>query len=83
MQLWQDGLVAMLAAVGLASLMWAVVKTVLYGRAEQRQEVVALVPAVGGCEGLEEQKLMLRALMDEVFVFLWAGGAVYVLSSTD
>ena len=26
MQLWQDGLVAMLAAIGLASLMWMVVR---------------------------------------------------------
>ena len=45
MQLWQDGLVAMLAAVGLASLMWAVVKAVLYaGPERRRQGAAALIP---------------------------------------
>ena len=43
MQLWQDGLVAMLAAVGLASLMWAAVKVVLYAGPEKRQGVVAVI----------------------------------------
>ena len=48
MQLWQDGLVAMLAAVGLASLMWAVVKAVLYaGPERRRQGAAALIPAQG------------------------------------
>lgn len=62
MQLWQDGLVAMLAAIGLASIMWAVVKTVLYGRQEERRQgVAALIPAQGDGEGLEAQ---VRALED-------------------
>lgn len=65
MQLWQDGLVAMLAAIGLASIMWAVVKTVLYGRTERRQEVVALIPAQGDGEGLEEQVHVLERLRQE------------------
>ena len=44
MQLWQDGLVAALAAIGLASLMWSVVKAVLYSpRQERRQGAVALI----------------------------------------
>ena len=69
MHLWQDGLVAMLAAVGLASLMWAVVKTVLYARPERRQGVVALVPAQGDGEALEQQVNALALLRREQGVF--------------
>ena len=38
MQLWQDGLIALLAAVGLASIMWTAVRAVLY--AGDRKSVV-------------------------------------------
>ena len=69
MRLWQDGLVAMLAAIGLASLMWAVVKTVLYTRPERRQGVVALVPAQGDGEMLEQQVNALTLLRQEQGVF--------------
>ena len=55
MQLWQDGLVAMLAAIGLASVMWAVVRAVLFSRPEQKQGVVFILPAQGDGEGLEQQ----------------------------
>ena len=48
MQLWQDGLVAMLAAIGLASLMWMVVRALFFAQPERRQGVVALIPAQGG-----------------------------------
>ena len=30
MQIWQDGLVALLASVGLASIMWTLVRAVLF-----------------------------------------------------
>lgn len=60
MQLWQDGLMAMLAAVGLASIMWAVVRTVVYAGPERRGGVVALLPVKGDGEGLEEQVRALR-----------------------
>ena len=61
MQLWQDGLVAMLAAVGLASLMWAVVKAVLYaGPERRRQGAAALIPAQGDGELLEQQSGQVR-----------------------
>lgn len=52
MQLLQDGLVAMLAAIGLASMMWVVVKAVLYAPLEWRRPgAVALVPVpLGGDE---------------------------------
>ena len=70
MQLWQDGLVAMLAAIGLASLMWSVVKLTLYGRPEEkRRSVVALIPAQGDGALLEEQVHTLKRLREEQGVF--------------
>ena len=69
MQLWQDGLVALLAAIGLASLMWAAVKAVLYARPEQRQGVVALIPAQGAGETLEQQVHALERLRYEQGLF--------------
>ena len=55
MQLWQDGLVALLAAIGLASLMWMAVRAVLFARPARRESAVALIPAQGDGEHLEEQ----------------------------
>lgn len=70
MQLWQDGLVAMLAAIGLASLMWAAVKAVLYGGGEdRRQRAAALIPAQGDGECLEAQVRALEELRREQGVF--------------
>ena len=54
MQLWQDGLVAMLAAIGLASLMWMVVRALFFAQPERRQGVVALIPAQGDGDALEQ-----------------------------
>ena len=61
MQLWQDGIVAMLAAIGLASIIWTVVRAALFAGPERRRTVTALLPARGNGEGLEEQ---LRALQE-------------------
>ena len=55
MQLWQDGVVALLAAVGLASLMWTAVRAVLFAGPERRREIGLLLPAQGDGERLEEQ----------------------------
>ena len=55
MQIWQDGLVAMLAAIGLASVMWAVVRAVLLSRPEQKQGGLFILPGQGDGEGLEQQ----------------------------
>ena len=55
MQLWQDAVVAALAAFGLASLMWMAVRAVLFARPPRRQGALALLPARGDGEGLEEQ----------------------------
>ncbi len=69
MQLWQDGLVALLASIGLASIMWTVVRAVLYAGPERRKGVVALLPAAGAGEGLEEQVKTLGALRSERELF--------------
>lgn len=65
MQLWQDGLVAMLAAIGLASLMWTVVRAVLFSQPQRRQEVLVLLPAQGDGENLEQQVHQLSHLRYE------------------
>ena len=66
MQLLQDGLVAMLAAIGLASIMWVVVKAVLYAPLERRRQgTVALIPAQGDGERLEGQIRIMERLRKE------------------
>ena len=65
MQLWQDGLVAMLAAIGLASLMWTVVLAALFSRPEQKQDILVLLPAQGDGENLEQQVRQLSRLRYE------------------
>ena len=65
MQLWQDGLVAMLAAIGLASLMWTVVRAALFSRPEQKQDILVLLPAQGDGENLEQQVRQLSRLRYE------------------
>ena len=69
MQLWQDGLLAMLAAVGLASLVWAAVKALLYPGTPRQRNLVALIPAQGDGEGLEQQVRTLRRIREEQNVF--------------
>lgn len=63
MNLWQDGLLALLAAIGLASILWVIAQAVLFAGSERRRgEIVALLPALGDGEGLEEQVKILRSL---------------------
>ena len=69
MQLWQDGLVALLASVGLASIMWTVVQAVLFAGPEVRREIAAMLPVQGGGEQLEEQLRVLARLRQEQGVF--------------
>ncbi len=69
MQLWQDGLIAMLAAVGLAALMWAVVRTVLFPVSPRRHETVVLIPAQGDAEDLEQQLHALELIRQEQHAF--------------
>ena len=69
MNLWQDGLVALLASVGLASIMWTVVRAVLFAGQEVRREIAALLPVQGDGEHLEEQVRVLARLRQEQGVF--------------
>lgn len=69
MELWKDGVVALLAAIGLASMIWTVVKAVLFSGADRRKEIAALLPAQGGGEQLEEQLMVLQRLRRESGVF--------------
>ena len=69
MQLWQDGLIALLAAVGLASMIWTAVRAVLFAGPERRAEIAALLVARGGGEEREEQLLVLQGLREEQGMF--------------
>ena len=61
MRLWQDGLVALLAAIGLASILWLIVRAVLFAPAHQRC-ATALICARGDGEDLEAQVVTLSLL---------------------
>ena len=65
MQLWQDGVVALLAAIGLASLVWTAVRAVLFAGPERRREIGLVLPAQGDGERLEEQLRVLESLRRE------------------
>ena len=65
MQLWQDGLIAMLAAVGLASLLWAAARAVLFTGPDRRSTAVAVIPAAGDGADLEGQVRALDQLRRE------------------
>ena len=52
MKLLQDGIVAMLAAVGLATLLWLAASLFLRFRREALCQVAAMVPARGSAGGL-------------------------------
>ena len=65
MQLWQDGVVALLAAIGLASLVWTAVRAVLFAGPERRREIGLVLPAQGDGERLEEQLRFLDGLRRE------------------
>ena len=69
MQLWQDGLLAMLAAVGLASLLWGLVRAVLCPGTPRQRSLVALIPAQGNGETLEQQVRTLGRIRQEQNVF--------------
>ena len=62
MKLLQDGIIAMLSAVGLATLLWLVVSAFLRFRREMLCQVVALVPVRGAAGGLEHAVRTLEQL---------------------
>jgi len=69
MQLWKDGIIALLAAVGLASIFWTAVRALLFARPERRLEFAALLPAQGNGDNLEEQIRLLHNLRREQNMF--------------
>ena len=64
MRLWQDGVIALLAAIGFASILWGIVRAVLF-LPIQRQDTIALICARGSGEYLEEQLRTLTLLRRE------------------
>ena len=72
MHLWQDGLLALLAAIGLASLLWGAVRGLFFSRPRLRGTgtgAMALLPARGDGAHLEEQVRCLGALGRETGCF--------------
>ena len=66
MRLLQDGLVALLAAIGLATLLWLIVSVVFRLHKETLHHVSALVPARGAANGLEHTVHTLEQLRYEL-----------------
>ena len=64
MRLWEDGILALLAAIGLASVIWTLVRTVLF-RPPSRQGVIVLICARGDGDDLEQQLRELTMLRRE------------------
>ena len=54
-QLWQDGLVAALAAVGVFGLLWAFTRVVFAIRYPLRKSALVVIPVRGDGSGLQEQ----------------------------
>ena len=69
MELWQDGAIALLASVGLASIVWTAVRALLFAGPAVRREIAALLPAQGDGERLEEQLRALQRLRQEQDLF--------------
>lgn len=65
MQLWQDGVIAALASVGLASLLWMAVSRALFTRPREPRWAAALVMTQGDGELLEQQIRTLQHLRRE------------------
>jgi len=55
MKIWQDGVIALLAAMGLTWLVWSAVRAVFFSRPAVRCRALALLPARGDGEKLEGQ----------------------------
>lgn len=69
MELWQDGVIALLASVGLASILWTAVRALLFAGPAVRREMAVLLPAQGDGERLEEQLRALQGLRQEQALF--------------
>ncbi len=71
--LWQDGVVAFFAAVGVAAALWALMRRVLF-LPPRRQSVTALICARGDAAEIEQQVRQLtllrreRGIVDEILL---------------
>ena len=61
MQLWQNGWVAALAAVGVCSLLWCVIRIIWFVGCPRCKPSLAVIPADGNGSGLQEQIYALTA----------------------
>ena len=64
MRLWQDGVIALLAAIGLASILWTLIR-LLFFRPVAAHRMVVLICARGDGDGLEQQVRALTMLRRE------------------
>ena len=64
MQLWQDGVIALLAAIGLASIFWVLIRSVFFRRTAAHGTLVLICARDDG-EGLEQQVRTLTMLRRE------------------
>ena len=64
MQLWQDGVIALLASIGLASIFWVLIRSVFFRRTVARGTLVLICARDDG-EGLEQQVRTLMMLRRE------------------
>ena len=64
MQLWQDGVIALLAAIGLASIFWVLIRSVFFRRTAARGTLVLICARDDG-EGVEQQVRALTMLRRE------------------
>lgn len=64
MRLWQDGIIALLASIGTATLLWAVVQALIFVP-PRHQDAVVLVSARDNGEDLEAQIRMLNLIREK------------------
>ena len=64
MRIWQDGIIAFLASIGTASILWAIARFLLFAP-PRRQDAVALVSARGNGEDLEARVRALSLMRSE------------------
>ena len=64
MRLWQDGLFALLATIGLTALIWLPIRSICF-LPPVRHRLITLIPVQGNCEDLEPQIRALSLLYSE------------------
>ena len=62
MQLWQDGLVAVLAAIGVVNLLWGLAQAILALKKTSPKQALAVISAAGDAGSVQEQVRALTGL---------------------